>query len=275
MTMHPFLADPPERIDLSLNAPIDRVIAQVQFPPLRLGEKKNLANAFSDLVKKEFPWANAAPTLQFLWNFQEGEPRQVEAPAPTYRHASADKHWELFLGDNYLSLVCTRYDTREEFKRRFLLAMEAASQCLDIAIWGRLGLRYINRGPKGAQNGREEFSKMLRPEYRGIPGSSLMEKATSSLYTAEWDLDGVFASLRHGYLATGATYDPVSVPPAPAPGWILDLDVYLHPERSGVVEAFSTEYLGLKFEGLADREYCIFRELVTEEFVQAQKGGSR
>ena len=116
---------------------------------------------------------------------------------------------------------------------------------------------------------------MLRPEYRGIPGSSLMEKATSSLYTAEWDLDGVFASLRHGYLATGATYDPVSVPPAPAPGWILDLDVYLHPERSGVVEAFSTEYLGLKFEGLADREYCIFRELVTEEFVQAQKGGSR
>ena len=275
MTMHPFLADPPERIDLSLNAPIDRVIAQVHFPSLHLGEKKGLATAFTDLVRKEFPWATTVPMLQFVWNLEGGEPRQMEAQTQNYRHVSADKHWELILSDNFISLVCTRYDTREEFKRHFLLAMDAAVKSLDIAIWGRLGLRYINRGPKGSRDGREEYASMLKPAYRGIPGSALMQNSTSSLFTAEWDLDGVFASVRHGYLAAGATYDPFSVVPGPNPGWVFDLDVYLHPERSGTAEPFSAEHLGLNFERLADLEYCIFRELVTEEFVKAQKGDSR
>ena len=165
-----------------------------------------------------------------------GSLRQVEAQAPAYRLGFADKHWELVLGNDFISLVCTRYDTREEFWRRFLLAMEAASQCLDIVCWGRLGLRYVNRGPEGENNAREQYSRMLKPEYRGIPGTALVEKATNCLFSAEWDLDGIFASVRHrvpgGRLHT---YDPFSVPPKINPGWILDLDIYLQPERTGKV----------------------------------------
>ena len=275
MTCHPFLSDPPQTIPLSVHSPIERVIAQVKFPPLHLGEKKSLAVAYHDLVRKEFPYSAEQRMLQVEWTPEGGEARQVEAQNISYRYTSADKHWELVLGNDYISLVCLRYETRDEFHRRFLLAMEAAAQCLDIICWGRLGLRYVNRGPKASHVVREQFSSMLKPEYRGIVGTPLFGKTTNCLFTAEWDLDGVFASVRHGYLAPGTTYDPFSVPPGSNPGWILDLDVYLQPERVGQVEPFSAQALALKFNELADREYCIFRELVTEAFVLAHGGNRR
>jgi uncharacterized protein (TIGR04255 family) len=274
MTCHPFLSDPPQTIPLSVHSPIERVIAQVKFPPLHLGEKKGLPVAFHDLVCKEFPYSAEMRMLQVEWTPEGGDPRQVEAQSVSYRYPSADKQWELYLGNDFISMVCLRYDTREEFHRRFLLAMEAAAQCLDIVYWGRLGLRYVNRGPKSPQDVREQYATMLKPEYRGIIGTALFEKTTNSLVTAEWDLDGVFASVRHGYLAPGTTYDPFSVPPSNNPGWILDLDVYMQPERFGLIESFSAPALALKFTELADREYCIFRELVTEEFVGSH-GGNR
>lgn len=274
MSPHPFLADPPEVIPLSTNAPIERVIAQVQFPPLHLSEKQELLTAFREAIKHEFPYDASMPMIQVQWDLNGGEPRQVELEQHNHRYSSAGKIWDLFLTDNFISLVCTRYDTRDDFRKRFLLAVQAASNFLQVREWGRLGLRFINRGPKLANDGLREFQTMLKPEYRGISGSELMEKATNCLFTAEWALDGVYASLRHGYLMAGATYDPLSVQPLPNPGWVLDLDIYLHPEREGRLEPFSEEEIGTKFEALADREYCIFRELLTEEFVRAHSGGA-
>lgn len=276
MTSHPFLADPPEVISLSTKAPLERVIAQVQFPPIHLGEKKSLAVAFHDLVSAEFPYASETHMLKFEWSPEGGEPKQEKSANISHRFHSANKQWELSLGNDFISLVCTRYDTREEFQRLFLLAIQAAAECLKIKMWGRLGLRYVNRNPQTGPEGLDHYRRMLKPEFRGISGSPIAEKMTNCLFSAEWNLgDELFAAVRHGCLAPGITYEPFSVPPRNEEGWVLDIDVFLHPERFGNTGTFTPENLGAKYTQLADREYSIFRELVSPEFIEAYRGDQK
>lgn len=273
MSRHPFLADPPTIVPLATGAPLERVIAQVQFPSLHLGEKKGLPVAFHDLVRNEFPYSSETKLLQIEWTPQGGEPKQVEAQNFSYQFRSADKKLELTLGNNFLSLVSLQYDTREEFRKNFILAMAAAAESLNIVCWARLGLRYINRGPRtAAHKPLDQYLGMLKPEYRGIPGTPLSEMMATCLFSSEWELKNFFASVRHGFLAPGATYEPMSVPSSAHPGWVLDIDVFLHPERLGKVEVFSAEELEKRYLELANREYAIFRTLVTDEFLQ-QHGG--
>lgn len=272
MSHHLFLADPPEIVPLSTNAPLERVIAQVKFPPIHLAEKKGIHVAFHEGIQRDFPYFAEERLLQIAWAPEGGEPKQVDTQNISYRFTSADKHWELVLANDFISLVCTRYDTREEFLKRFRLAMDAAIDCLGIPFWGRLGLRYINRGPRSEDHARDQYRMMMKPEYRGVPGTPLFDGLTNCLFSAEWDLGGLFAAVRHGYLATGTTYEPSGVPPWNRDGWILDVDVFFHPERVGEGGLFAADTLCTKFNELADREYCIFRELVTPEFINEHRG---
>jgi len=272
MSHHLFLTDPPETVPLSTNAPLERVIAQVKFPPIHLAEKKGIHVGFHELIKREFPYCTPERLLQIAWAPEGGELKQMEAQNVSFRFASADKQWELVLADDFISLVCTRYDTRDEFVQRLRLAIDIAANHFGIAYWGRLGLRYINRGPRSEDRARDQFQQMLKAEYRGIPGTTLLDGMTNCLFSAEWNFGGVFAAVRHGLLAAGTTYEPSGVPPWAKEGWILDIDVFLNPERSGQVESFTADTVCAKFSELADREYCIFRELVTPEFIAAHRG---
>ena len=141
MPTHPFLAEPPPVIELSTQAPLERVLVQVKFPPLHLREKQGLHVPFHDQLREIFPYCVPIQLMQIEWTPQGGEPRQVQALSPSFLLHTADRTWELTLADDFISLVTRRYDTRDEFRDRFRLAMASAADNLKIEHWSRIGLR--------------------------------------------------------------------------------------------------------------------------------------
>jgi hypothetical protein len=86
-----------------------------------------------------------------------------------------------------------------------------------------LGVRCIDRitGPEV-----DAIANLVRPEVRGIVGTSVATQAVHAISESLFDLTDARMLARWGCLPPGLTVDPSAIEPAAEKSWILDLDMF-------------------------------------------------
>lgn len=110
------------------------------------------------------------------------------------------------------------------------------------------------------------IAALVRPEVRGIAGTSAATHATHALSESMFDLEDARILARWGQLPANATVDP-GIEPAPQTSWILDLDMF-----SAAPMPFAIDRLISEAERYAERIYTLFRWAVTDEFIRRYGG---
>jgi len=254
----PLVAPPPEEVPLP-NAPLVRVIAQVQFPPILAVEKKDFVAPFQEEIRREYPRLRReqAQSLHF-------GPDSI-APGETriaWRFTNADDTWRVSLTSEFVALETTAYSSRSDFVARVKKVLQAVARHLEPAGIDRVGLRYIDRvvGPE-----LQEIKNLVRPDILGIVLTPLFEHARLELSETLLKVPDADAELRTrwGHLPEGLSVDPNAIEPVQEKSWILDLDQF-----SNRQDDFSTDALGVRLQAFAERIYTMFRWAVTDEFLR-------
>ena len=166
------------------NAPVYFTIAQVRHNPvLRLGNY--VADIQERMRKAGYPDYQLAKSLVF--NLGAGVPDAVpdaQQPIPGERHLffSVDRTGGFFLEQGALSFQTTEYDKYESFSEKFLLGLGIVHECMSLAYWERLGIRYLDAVVPAS--GPEQLSQYLAPGVLGLAGR-LPEGAAIGLSLSE------------------------------------------------------------------------------------------
>lgn len=113
---------------------LDRVICQIRFPAVLEIDRR--VDEFQKAIRSEYPrYSQSAPIPMNL----------VDAPVPVdHVFQTADSQWSINLSVAALSLTTTQYTGWDEFKNRFVKALDAATELFEISECHRIGLRYVN-----------------------------------------------------------------------------------------------------------------------------------
>jgi uncharacterized protein (TIGR04255 family) len=253
--LNPLVAAPPAEIPLK-NAPLVRVIAQIQFPEiLAIGDKMAVA-PFQETLRKQYPVLRQEQTQALMMSPAGvvGGPMQT-----TWRFNDNKNEWRLSLAPQSLSLETTKYTSRADFFARLRNAMVALEQHFSPSSIDRLGVRYIDRiiGQDFA-----DIDQLVRPEVRGILTLPMATAAAHSISETLFDVDGSQVLARWGRLPAHVTVDPSAIEPVAESSWILDLDMF----SVGSV-MFEVDGLTNRAAKYAERLYTIFRWAVTDQFL--------
>ncbi len=258
--MNPLFAPTPPEVPLK-NAPLDRAICQVRFPPIMSIGKEEFVAGFQEEVRKQYP----------IMAQQLIQPFQIQAPGSdipislipatrSFRFSSADGAWHLVLTQDFLAIETTRYSNRSEFLHRISEACLALEKHVGPTHVSRLGIRYIDR-LRGADLDR--IQDFFRPEILGLGADQEVwgntgQVLTEALFTTA---EGQLVA-RWGLLPMNATTDPNAIPVEPHRSWILDLDA-----SSELLVPFDPKSLIVSATGLVERIYTFFRWGVTDSFL--------
>ncbi len=159
--------------------PLDNVICQARFPTM-LKIDTELPSAFQE---KLFPqYINLTEGQEVFFDIQLGSKpntpaediKQLTPPAiKNYEFASEDSKWKVNLTRNFISLSTTSYVKWEEFRARFVSALNAFIDVYKPVLFTRIGLRYIDiivRSKLGLDN--MEWEELIKPPFLGILASS-------------------------------------------------------------------------------------------------------
>jgi len=256
----PFGSDPVAHVPLGA-APLARVLTQVRFPRLTtLAAGDDAANALAAAMSDRYPILNEQREVAVTITPEGVE--QSPVTGKVWQLRSADEQWQVSFGHSFLAVDTASYSSREDFLARVDDAWAAFVTVARPPFVERVGWRYINRiSDEATLSG---LAALVRPEVLGgLPapadtGVRLIHGITESLYSID-EFDGLQA--RWGILPGGAVIDP-TLPPAPDPSWILDLDAF-RTRRSGVTTAEVREHV----HELAERAYQYFRWVVTPDFL--------
>lgn len=251
------------------DAPLERVIAQVRFPPiLSINKTDGVAN-FQEALRAHYPHLhrNNVRNIEIGPGF---EPNISEAVVWRLADRPEPAVWRVSLGMDFVALETSRYSSRDEFLGRFATVLASVETCFEPAEAQRLGLRYIDR-LKGEAVRR--ISKLVQPGVLGIlrpeggPPDALREATAHLMTQAQFVAEEGAIQGRWGNLPANATYDPDALQAIGEPCWVLDLDMY-----SLQALPFQSDALVGNTEAFAKRTYSVFRLMVTEEFLRFYGG---
>jgi uncharacterized protein (TIGR04255 family) len=259
----PFVGPAPAEIFLS-HAPLARIVTQVRFQTiLALNETSGVAD-FQEAIRADYP-AFRQEDAREVTLLPTGEVRS--APQNVWRFADASEDWTIAVASTFIALETRANTNSRDFLRRLATVFDAAQTTFRPKLVDRIGLRYVNR-VQGSALAR--IRELVRPEMLGIAGGILASRIQLSLSETHIVLaeeDGDRMLLRHGLLPAQATYDPGAVPASDAASWVLDLDAY----RDRRME-FEAHRLGQIATSLAEKEYRMFRWVVSDEFLREHGG---
>lgn len=243
------------------NAPLERVVAQVRFPPMLAVAKPEFTASFQDAIADAYP--NSKQEL-----VQRLEPRpsglQLSDPAPIWRFVDASGFWTASLTLGFLALETRRYESRSDFIARFQRLLEALAQHVQPHVIERIGIRYIDRitGPA-----IDDIARLVRPEFSGFAGTPLSAHMKHAMSGALLELDHASVGVRWGLVPAGAAIDLEAIEPLDKASWVLDFDMFsaAHTPVDPAAVAERTRHF-------AERIYTVFRWAVTPEFL-ARYGG--
>ncbi len=254
----PFTAAPPAEVPLA-NVPLVRVVAQVRFPPVLSIEKRDFVAPFQEAVRERYPVLRVEQTRGILLG-PEGP--AAMAPSVIWRFNDLDDKWRVALATDFAAIETTAYESRSDLLNRFGAVVQALGAHIGPGVVDRLGVRYIDRIKGDAVR---DIGKLVRPEVHGVAGTSAGSHASHALSEVLFELPDQTSQMRArwGLLPPGSTVDPSAIEPIDESSWILDLDAFSSGPRSFEPSAILSEA-----RTYAERSYCFFRWVVTEEFLR-------
>ena len=254
-TDNPLEAPTPEEVPLK-DAPLVRVIAQLRFPEILSVEQRDFVASFQEATRSRYPVLRQEQTQGLLLG--PGGVAQAK-PRIAWRFNDTTGDWRVSLTSEFLALETTRYVSRSDFLGRLRFLAEAVVEHIGPSQLDRLGVRYIDRiaGPPV-----EAIATLVRPEVRGIAGTSIATHAVHAISESLFDVEGAQILARWGCLPPGATVDPSAIEPAKEKSWILDIDMF-----SAVPMPFEVDQVISEAQRYSERIYTVFRWAVTNEFL--------
>ena len=251
----PFSGPPPEEVPLP-RTPLVRVLGQITFPLIaKLAQQDGIAD-FQERIRDRYPLLTPE-AVHHIEMMQGAEPRV--RTEPIWRFAAADQAWRVSLSTSFVALETTAYTSRGDFVERLTEIARAIEATIDPKLVLRIGVRYINRidGPA-----LDRLPELIKSEVLGVLQTPFKDAAqhliTESILRTE---EGQLLA-RWGSLPAGATIDPQALDAIPSPSWILDLDLYAIEQKP-----FSADAIGARAKAFAQRQYAVFRFVITPEFL--------
>ena len=258
----PFTAPLPEEVPLP-QAPLVRVIAQVRFPSVLSIEKREFVAPFQEALRARYPVLRAEQTRGVLLGPQGSVPTP---PAVIWRFTGLDDGWRVSLAADFVAVETTAYESRGDLLDRLEQVIRALEDHIGPKVVDRLGVRYIDRIKGEAVS---EVGRLVRPEVLGVAGTTAAKHTSHALSEGLFNLPGQQAQLRArwGLLPSHGTVDPAAMEPIDERSWILDLDMF-----STEASPFEQSAILSNARAYAERSYCFFRWVVTEEFLRLYGG---
>lgn len=241
--------------------PLVNVIAQLRFPTLISIEKPTFIADFQEAIRKSYPILR--PERQLGASVGPGGISPGEA-LTVWRFESQDPDsWLVTLTQNFVSISARKYTSRQDLLTRMKLILESLKTTLDLNVYDRIGVRYVDRLTGTHLN---QIDSLINSAILGLTGNNVdlgSDEIVHSLTDTLFQL-GNSSQLRGrwGRLPAGAIYDP-AVEPSKEPSWILDLDHY-----SLTSGKFDTEFIGDQVAEYCNRIYAFFRWAVTDAFLE-------
>lgn len=163
--------------------PLDKVICQVQFPPI-LKIEVDIPAAFQDRIRNIFPRYSETPKIQIdvPQEIMKNIPGEIisQFPLPlqkkNHEFSSDDDIWKVNLTSTFFALSCTEYTRWEEFRDKMKIAFETFLDVYSPPYCARIGLRYVDlirRSDIGLED--VKWSKLLKPHTLGLLSSPDVE----------------------------------------------------------------------------------------------------
>ena len=258
----PLFGEPRAEVPLT-NAPLVRVLAQVQFTPILRIRVGDFIPLFQDMIRSDYPTIGQEQVQSLSLT---GSEAQIQAET-IWRFFSADGTWRITLTTTFIALEAQKYRSRDDFMARLKGVLEAFLKTVGSARMTRVGVRYVDhvRSPEV-----EAMADMLRPEMLGVTTAALRRNLRHSFNEALWEVAEGQLLARWGLLPPNGTHDPDVMPPSPEISWFLDLDVFK--QYGEPFEEMDADRVHQVADELAVRSYAFFRWATTDRFLKAYGG---
>ncbi len=256
-------------------APLARVIAQVRFSPILAITRPDRVAGFQEAIREIYPHLDLEHASHVT--LVAGQPPSI-SQEQIWRLTDRGQRprWRISLSTGFVAIETDDYESRRDFLHRFDAVIDAVKSEFNPKEATRLGLRYIDRLTGDAVKRIREF---VRSDVLGVahgsqglsaddPSAVIRDSITRVMTEAEFKAkDGNRVRGRWGRMPAGKTYDPNALKPVPEPSWILDLDMF-----TSKPQCFESSRLLKTTEGFAETLYWIFRQIVTEQFLEFYGG---
>ena len=242
------------------SAPLARVLAQVRFPGILKIDIKEVVAQFQEEIRANYPLFEQQPSQQIHLQVGAAAPILQQTPGNVWSFSDAKNEWRLILNNSSLSLDTTNYVSREDFVTRLATVLTAAQLVFSPQIALRIGLRYVDRV---VGEPLKVIDDLVKPNMLGIATPELRHYVRHALTEATLLIEEGEMLLRWGHLPPNTTVQPGMLDTIPETSWILDIDV-----SSGEQRAFDSKDLSVAFRTLAERAYCVFRFMITDNFLR-------
>ncbi len=251
------------------NAPLERVIAQVRFPPILSVNKAEAVADFQEMLRAIYPHLQR-DNIRNIEIEPNREPIVSDAVVWRFADRSDSATWRVSLGLDFVALETWSYHSRTDFLNRLATVLASVETCFTPAETQRLGLRYVDRIEGEAIS---KVSELVHSRVLGIlqPHEGLLDvlrQATvRSMTHAQFEAEEGAIQGRWGALPANTTFDVDALQPIPHASWVLDLDMF-----SRQILPFNSNELVSTAATFAKRIYSVFRLMVTDEFLRYYGG---
>lgn len=250
------VAEPPRELVLR-HSPLVRVLSQVRWPRFGDFDLDAAAKGLGSIISADYPILEQGRETEVTITPLGA---QQQLAGVLHKFSAIDGSWTVTLGETFLALETSAYESHSDFIGRLERIMQALSRVAEIRVWDRLGYRYTNR-----LSDPQDLSRLTDYFDAAALGSVALESSHGLLHSIS---EALFAQersrllVRSAHLPAGGTIDP-TIPVSENTSWYLDLDAF-EEERT----TFSTEALAAKATELAGVAYRYFRTVITDEFIR-------
>ncbi len=245
-------------------APLVAVIAQIRFPRILSLTSEKSVEAFQEAVRVDYPIMRTEQ-VQAIVMAPAGP--IVAEPTTMFQFTNVKSDWQVALSQDSLSLESTRYTNRDEFIDRLTRAFVALNEVATpgpVAVYDRLGIRYINR-LTGADAERSRLKKLLSDEVYGpltvAEGLDDDQHLVASITQQQYKLGEHTLMARWASLPPGGELAP-GIDSVDVDSWVLDVDAFV--EGQAPFEPHAASEIARHGARLA---YHLFRWAMTDKFI--------
>jgi uncharacterized protein (TIGR04255 family) len=254
----PLGGPPPVEVPLA-RAPLEKVIAQVQFPPtFSIGAEATIAG-FQNLLREQYPLALKETEQAFRIEHSPMGQFMNPITRPAYKFSDTGKNWTVSLTSESISLDVNAYSSRHDFLERWSKILQAVEDQFSPPLVLRTGMRYVDR-IKAPQFNR--VRDLIKEEYLGPLFSRFDNQVLHMISETALKAEEGNLLIRLGKMPSGGTVDPNVLQPIEGESFVVDLDVSNSDQRRFVHSELSTV-----FTAFAERAYSVFRDIVANDFL--------
>jgi uncharacterized protein (TIGR04255 family) len=265
--VQPFGSDPVDELPLS-RPPLAKVIAQIRFPEIASIANPAFVGPLQEELRAAYP--NAA-TETAIEPTADAPSRTVQLPyVSTWKFTDVPGNWIVALAHDFVAIETTAYASREDFISRWGTVIDAVVRTIRPNIYGRLGVRYVNRIDRTEDIAAigELCNEALLPLGELVRKSDGVRQKQSFLQS-EFEVGGATMRLRSAVLPPKFIIDPGTLAPVDRTSWVLDIDMFS--EHAPPIPIVAEEVVE-RSRSFAESVYRLFRWSVTDEFLRRMGG---